>query len=303
LDQVVGRYKVVAVIPAYNEERSIAKVILQTKRYVDIVIVGDDGSTDMTGEIARALGAVVVRNDRNRGKGYTLKLLFAKAFEMGADIVVALDADGQHDPIYIPKLIEPLINGCADMAIGSRYAGLKPREIPLYRRIGLKIIGLLHKPVIREVQDTQSGYRAYSKKVVEVLARELRVTGYGTETEQLYLAKQYGWRVVEIPVKIVYDVEKPSKKHPLKHGTEIIASLLNLVTQERPLLLLGSPGILLMLIGISSAIYVAWIFNKTRYFSIPATLIALAFTFTGILLVIASLILYSITSIKSRLQL
>jgi len=298
LNHAVDRYRVVAVIPAYNEEHSIAKVVLQVKKYVDVVIVGDDGSTDMTGEIAGALGAVVVRNDENMGKGYTLKRLFAKALEMGADIVVALDADGQHDPSYIPRLIEPLIKGSADIAVGSRYIGLQPRKMPLYRRIGLKMIGLFHKPVVKGVRDTQSGYRAYSRKVLEVLARELQVAGYGTETEQLYLASKYGWRIVEVPVAISYDVEKPSKKHPLKHGSEILISLLELVTWERPLLLLGLPGLIVTLLGIASATYVVWVFNETRYFSIPATLIAIAFTFTGILLVIASLILYSIKSLR-----
>jgi len=298
LNHAVDRYRVVAVIPAYNEEHSIAKVVLQVKKYVDVVIVGDDGSTDMTGEIAGALGAVVVRNDENMGKGYTLKRLFAKALEMGADIVVALDADGQHDPSYIPRLIEPLIKGSADIAVGSRYIGLQPRKMPLYRRIGLKMIGLFHKPVVKGVRDTQSGYRAYSRKVLEVLARELQVAGYGTETEQLYLASKYGWRIVEVPVAISYDVEKPSKKHPLKHGSEILISLLELVTWERPLLLLGLPGLIVTLLGIASATYVVWVFNETRYFSIPATLMAIAFTFTGILLVIASLILYSIKSLR-----
>ena len=291
-------YKVVAVIPAYNEERSIAKVILKVRRFVDIVLVGDDGSNDMTGEIAEALGALVVRNDKNRGKGYTLKRLFAKALELGADIVVALDADGQHDPRYIPKLIEPLINGQADMVIGSRYAGLPPKGIPLYRRIGLKIVGLFHKPVIREVKDIQSGYRAYTKRVVEILAQELQAMGYGTETEQTYLARKYNWRVVEVPVTITYETEKPSKKHPVRHATEILASLLKLVTHERPLLLLGLPGTLLTLMGFASATYVVWMFNQTRYFSVPATLIAIAFTFIGILLIIASLILYAIANLR-----
>jgi len=296
--QAREKFKVIAVIPAYNEEKTIAKVVLQTKKYVDTVVVGDDGSNDMTGEIARALGAIVIRNNGNKGKGYTLKRLFMKALELGADIVVALDADGQHDPRHIPRLIEPLINGQADMAIGSRYAGLPPRKIPLYRRIGLKIIGLFHKPVIREIKDTQSGYRAYTRKVVETLARELQTTGYGTETEQVYLAKKYNWRIIEVPVTITYETEKPSKKHPVRHATEILASLLKLVTHEKPLLLLGLPGTLLTLIGFASATYVVWMFNQTRYFSIPATLIAIAFTFIGTLLVIASLILYAIANIR-----
>jgi len=293
-------YKVVAVIPAYNEERSIAKVVLQVRRFVDVVLVGDDGSSDMTGEIAEALGALVLRNDVNRGKGYTLKRLFAKALELGADIVVTLDADGQHDPKYIPKLIEPLINGRADMVIGSRNVGQPPKGIPLYRRIGLKIVGLFHKPIIREIKDTQSGYRAYSRRVIETLSRELQVTGYGTETEQLFLARKHSWRIVEVPVTITYETEKPSKKHPVRHATEILANLLKLVTHEKPLLLLGLPGTILTLIGFASATYVVWIFNQTRYFSIPATLIAIAFTFIGVLLVIASLILYAIANLRKH---
>ena len=296
----VNNYKIVAIIPAYNEERTIAKVILLAKKYVDAIIVGDDGSTDMTGEIAKALGAVVVRNDKNRGKGYTLKRLFNKAIELGATIVVTLDADGQHDPKYIPKLVEPLINGQADMVIGSRYGRLKPRKMPFYRRIGLKIIGLFHKPMVKEVNDTQSGYRAYTKRVVEILARELQTTSYGTETEQVYLAKKYSWRIMEVPVVITYETEKPSKKHPIRHATEILASLLKLVTLERPLLLLGLPGTTLTLLGFVSATYVIWVFNETRYFSVPATLIAIAFTFIGALLIIAALILYAISNIKKK---
>jgi len=292
---------IVAAIPAYNEEKSIAKVILLTRKYVDVVIVGDDGSTDMTGEIARALNAIVIRNEKNKGKGYTLKKLFQEALKIGADTVVTLDADGQHDPNYIPKLIEPITKGQADIVIGSRYQGTPPDKISLYRRIGLRIIGLIHKPFIKGVKDTQSGYRAYTRKVVETLARELQTTGYGTETEQVYLAKKYNWRIVEIPVTITYETEKPSKKHPVRHATEILASLLKLVTHEKPLLLLGLPGTLLTLIGFASATYVVWMFNQTRYFSIPATLIAIAFTFTGILLIIASLILYTIANLRKHL--
>ena len=195
---------IVAVIPAFKEEKNIAKVVLLTKKYVDLVIVGDDGSNDMTGEIAKALGAVVIRNDKNMGKGYTLKRLFNEALKLGADIVVSLDADGQHDPNYIPKLIEPITKGQADIVIGSRYQGTPPDKIPLYRRIGLKIIGLFHKPVIKGVKDTQSGYRAYHRRVVEVLAKELQTHGYGTETEQLFIARKYNWRIVEVPVTITY---------------------------------------------------------------------------------------------------
>jgi len=293
-----GKPYVVAVIPAFNEEKSIAKVLLLVKKYVDLVIVGDDGSDDMTGEIARALGAIVIRNDRNMGKGYTLKRLFNEALKLGADIIVALDADGQHDPNYIPKLIEPIINGEADIVIGSRYRGVPPDGIPLYRKIGLKIIGLLHKPAIKGVRDTQSGYRAYNRRVVEALAKKIQTRGYGTETEQLYIARKYNWRIVEIPITVTYAVRNPSKRHPLKHGMEIIGGLLRIVIEERPLLLLGVPGTILLLIGLGAAIYVAWLFNQTRYFSIPVTLIALGFTFVGSMIIIAAMILYAIARMR-----
>lgn len=296
--QVSSRPKIVAVIPAFNEERSIAKVVLLTRRYADIVIVGDDGSKDMTGEIARALGAIVIRNEKNMGKGYTVKRLFNEALKHGADIVVALDADGQHDPKYIPDLVRPIIENQADIVIGSRRVGIKPKSIPLYRRIGLKIIELLHRPVIRKVKDTQSGFRAYSRKAIEILAKELKTAGYGTETEQLYIAEKYRWKVIEVPVEISYETEKPNKKNPLKHGLEIISNLLKLVTEERPILLLGIPGLILTAIGLAAAIYTVWIFNQTRYFSIPITLIALGFTLIGALLVITSLILYAIANIR-----
>ncbi|RDD53142.1 MAG: glycosyltransferase family 2 protein, partial [Candidatus Korarchaeota archaeon NZ13-K] len=91
-----------ALIPAYNEEAKIAPVILKARRHVDLVIVCDDGSTDLTGEVARSLGAYVIRHERNMGYGAALLTLFKKALEMNVSIAVTLDADGQHDPDLIP---------------------------------------------------------------------------------------------------------------------------------------------------------------------------------------------------------
>jgi glycosyltransferase involved in cell wall biosynthesis len=230
-----------------------------------------------------------------------LKRLFDEALRLGADIVVTLDADGQHDPSYIPKLVEPVVQEQADIVIGSRYLGLPPDRIPLYRKIGLKIIGLFHKPVIRGVKDTQSGFRAYHRKVVEVLAKELQTMGYGTETEQLFLAKKYNWQILEVPVSITYATERPSKKHPIKHGMEIVRDLLRLVTEERPLLVLGVPGTLLFVVGLVTAVYAVWIFNHTRYFSVPLTLISIAFIFLGTLLEITALVLYALSNVKRAL--
>lgn len=224
------KQKIIAVIPAYNEEKNIMKVIKETKKYVNLIIVGDDGSNDATAKVATAMGAIVIRNRINQGKGYTLRRLFIAALKMGADIVVTLDADGQHDPKYIPKLIELINKNGADIVIGSRFINKKSiNKIPAYRRIGLNLINIINKLFFKNIQDTQSGYRAYSRKAIEILVKNMRERGYGTETEQLYLAKKYRLNIVEVPITIIYNVKKPNKKNPLSHGIEIMLVTLKIL--------------------------------------------------------------------------
>src|ERR1022692_5110080 len=112
---------VVACIPAFNEEEHIASVILGVRPHVEKIIVCDDGSHDMTSEIAEALGAKVVRHERNLGYGSALSTLFESARKENAGIMVMIDGDGQHDPNDIPRLIGPIIEGGADVVIGSRF--------------------------------------------------------------------------------------------------------------------------------------------------------------------------------------
>jgi glycosyltransferase involved in cell wall biosynthesis len=112
---------IVACIPAYNEEDTIAKIILLTKKYVDKVIVCDDGSTDLTGEIAVGLSALLIKHTQRKGYGDAIRSLFNEAIKLGADLVVTLDGDGQHNPDELPRLIEPILCGNADMVIGSHF--------------------------------------------------------------------------------------------------------------------------------------------------------------------------------------
>ncbi|MEM4234770.1 MAG: glycosyltransferase family 2 protein, partial [Candidatus Methanomethylicaceae archaeon] len=111
---------VIACIPAYNEERNIASVLLKTMKYVDKVIVCDDGSLDMTGEIAERLGAEVIRHERNMGYGAALRSLFKRSAELDPDVMVTIDADSQHNPEDIKRLTDPVLKGEADIVIGSR---------------------------------------------------------------------------------------------------------------------------------------------------------------------------------------
>jgi len=136
---------VVVGIPAFNEEKTIAKVILQCQEYADKVVVCDDGGTDMTGEIASRLGADVVRHEKNLGYGAAIQTLFRRARELDADILVTLDGDGQHDPSDIPNVVTPIKNGAADITFGSRFInGHLSSIMPWYRRAGVKLLGMLN---------------------------------------------------------------------------------------------------------------------------------------------------------------
>ncbi len=287
---------IIAGIPAYNEEKYIAKVVMKTKKHVSEVIVVDDGSTDMTAEIAKALRATVVKHPKNMGYGAALRTIFLEAKKRNPDILVILDADDQHDPDEIPKLIEPILRGEADIVIGSRFLG--KTQQPLWRRIGVKIITWLTKKthkLPKHITDAQSGFRAYSRRAIQLITPE--DTDMGASIDILYQAAKHNLRIVEVPITVRYH-EEASTQNPLLHASRVITRIVGIVIEKHPLLYLGFPGTVLMLIGVASATYMVWVFNQTRYFSIPMALIAIAFTFIGILLIIASLIFYAIANLK-----
>ena len=133
---------ILACIPAYNVEKTIAKVVVQTKKYVDKVIVCDDGSSDMTGEIATKLGAEVIRHERNRGYGAALASLFRRARELDPEVMVTLDADCQHNPEDIRRVVTPVLKGAADIVVGSRFLAENGEAIPRYRKLGIQARGV-----------------------------------------------------------------------------------------------------------------------------------------------------------------
>ena len=292
---------VVACIPAYDEEQSIGSIVVRATKYVDRIIICDDGSKDLTSDIAEGLGAVIVKHERNLGKGAALKTAFRYAKGLEPDIVVMLDGDGQHDPVEIPRLVEPIVGGGVDMVVGSRYVEGSRVDAPLYRRLGLRLINALSgRSGDSGVSDTQSGFRAFSADALDiVLACEAE--GYGVETEQLALAHRNGLRVVEVPVAIRYSgLGNTSKKNPAYHGFELVDTVLRLVVVDRPLLFLALPGTVLFFVGVGFGVYLLWKFNLTRYFNIPLVLITMGAVFLGILLVMSSMMLYAIKSIGRK---
>lgn len=293
---------IVACIPAYNEERTIAAVVLKAQQYVDKVIVCDDGSTDLTGEIARRMGAEVLVHEKNRGKGAAIRSLLRRALALNADIIVTLDADLQHDPEEIPKLIDPILKGWTDVTLGSRFVSEAATDIPGLRLLGTRLINWITRISTRiHIKDIQTGFRAYNRRAAEI-ALGAEATGYGIEQEQLALLTKVGLKIIEIPVTIRYEGLRTSKKHPLTHGGQLLANLLRLVIEGRPLLTIGVPGTLTLLTGTTSLCLLIWHFNKTRYFSLPLALITVGTITTGLLLLTTALTLYALNRLAEKIS-
>lgn len=299
MDQV-KMIKTIACIPAMNEEFTVGDVVARASKFVDLVIVCDDGSTDLTAEVAGGAGAEVIKNEVNLGKGASLHRLLEKAVEYGPEVVVLLDSDGQHDPEDIPKLVEPIRRGKAEMVVGSRYLTAKSK-IPLYRRFGLSIINLLYRDFITDsVKDTQSGYRAFSSRAAELLLGS-RSNGFGVEMEHLYIAKNHKLKIVEVPVSIKYEgIAHPSNKNPLLHGYELINTVYRILLVEKPLRFLGLPGIVLAVTGFLIGLEGVYQFYRTQYFSVPIFLIAMGMFLLGIVLFLNAIILHTIAKIKLK---
>ena len=251
LDGIEGRDRpfVVAGMPMYNEEETIGTVVLRALRHVDKVICIDDGSSDASARIAEACGATVIRHRVNRGYGGALKTLFQYATEIDVDALVILDSDGQHETHDIPAMLQPIFNGEADFTIGSRFVeGGGGTEMPAYRRLGIKVItAASNLSSDLGIKDTQSGFRAFSKRAL----KRLRFDAEGMELslEMLEDAHEKQLRVIEVPTVIRYDVPKGSSFTAVSHGFTVLTWAMLSLSQKKPLLVLGIPGFGLLATG------------------------------------------------------
>ncbi len=159
--------KITVGIPSYNEEKNIAGIIQRLSEIADIIIVCNDGSTDNTGKIAEKMGAIVINHERNLGYGAAIRSLFLRARELDSDMLVTLDSDGQHRISDVIPVIDPIIKNQADLVIGSRFLEGNQKNMPKYRKFGIKMITKLANSSLDEtVSDSQSGFRAYSKNIL-----------------------------------------------------------------------------------------------------------------------------------------
>jgi len=200
---IENRQKILVIIPAYNEEESVVKVVLEVKTHLphgDILVV-NDGSMDLTSEKALAAGATVLDLPFNLGIGGAMQAGYKYALEKGYDIAIQVDGDGQHDPKEIPKLIRVLEEREVDMAIGSRFIGDSEFKSSMMRRMGISIFSKVISLILRQrITDPTSGFRAANQKAIRLFAFDYP-QDY-PEPEALVLLHQCGLKIAEVPVKM-----------------------------------------------------------------------------------------------------
>ena len=235
---------IVALIPAYNEEAVIADVVAETLREIKNVIVVDDGSTDATAALAGAAGAEVLSLPENRGKAGAVMAGFAAALARGYEVVVMLDADGQHLPEEVPQVLAPILAGEADLVVGSRFLEVRS-EIPRYRVLGQKTLNLVTALGAGvSLTDTQSGFRALGPAALARL--DFPSAGYSLESDMIAHFAACGLCITEVPISCRYDVPNSHKKNPVLHGFEIVRAMscAIVVRQRRALGYIGVPLVL-----------------------------------------------------------
>jgi len=281
-----SRPKILIALPAYNEGNYIGSVVLEAKQYADDVIVIDDGSTDQTAKVASLAGATVISHGENKGYGMAIQSLLAEAAKRSPDILVLLDADAQHNPEEIPYLIKAVSEG-ADLAIGSRK--MQSDNIPSYRHFGQKTLSYFTRILSRKkLSDTESGFRAFSRKAISTL--ELKEKGMAISAETVSAATAKGLKVAEVPVSAIY-TKDGSTLNPVRHGLGVLQRIMVMISERRPFLFFGICGSILIILGIIAGIMVVQTLSAVKVLQTGTALISMLLITVGMLSVFTGIIL------------
>ena len=282
-------------IPAFNEEKNIASIITKLSTIADTILVCDDGSTDLTATIAKKIGAIVIKHEKNLGYGAAIRSLFLKAKDLDGDILVTFDADGQHRIDDIKNVIKPIVNQEADLAIGSRFLDESEKEVPQYRKVGIKVITkITNASIKKQLTDSQSGFRAYSRKIISELNPS--ETGMGVSTEILIKASSKDFRIAEVPIKIIYE-GNTSTHNPITHGSSVIISTIKYTSLQRPLTFYGIPSIIFLILGGVFSYLAIQFYVEVGRLNTNLTIISASTVLIGVVLLITAILLFSLVSI------
>ena len=228
--------KVIVAIPCLNEGQFISDIVTRARKYADVVIVIDDGSTDNTAEAAEKAGAKVIKHEARQGAGAATRTAFEAAKRYDADILVTLDGDGQHNPYEIPQVLAPVLRGEADLVIGSRF--LQPNlnkfqqisssfnHAPKYRKFGIDVITWLYNfGSKKKVSDSQSCFRAHSRRLIEAI--NITENGFGFSVQVLIQARRKNFVIREVPISCIYHLQG-SSLNPIVHGLGVTLKVVKL---------------------------------------------------------------------------
>jgi glycosyltransferase involved in cell wall biosynthesis len=296
-------------IPAYNEEKTIAKVVSNIPRKIEgidevKVLVTDDGSTDKTIEEAKKAGTdYILPHKHNQGLGRNFKHAIDKCLELGADIIVNIDGDGQFNSKDIPKLIKPLLDGEADVVTCSRF--LKPeltKDMPILKKWGNKrYTSLIRRITGESFTDTQCGYRAYSREA----ALRLSLHGKFTYTQESFIdLVSKGMRIKEIPLEVVYNKERKSiiSGNLTNYGFKTLGIIARATRDTQPLTFFGVPSMILFILGLIGASFSFW-FWVTHLMTTPIRQlfnVSVFFIIFGVSLAVLGLLADMLLTIKKN---
>ena len=286
--------KITIGIPAFNEEQNIAKIIPKLKKITNSIIICDDGSSDKTAQVAKELGAIVQRHDKNMGYGAAINTIFKKSKEIQSDVLVTFDGDEQHDVNDIEKVIKPIVDDFSDIVIGSRFLE-KTSDVPNYRKIGIKVITkITNASINQKLTDSQSGFRAYGKKVIKEISPSDQ--GMGISTEILIKASEMNHRISEVPIQIKYE-GNTSTHNPVRHGTSVLISTIKFTSIQHPLKFYGIPSLILIGLGVIFTYFSVDYYTEVGRLNTNLTIISAGTLLLGSILFISAILLYSIITV------
>lgn len=292
---------VTVVLPAYNEEASIGSIILLARLYANNIVVVDSGSKDRTIELARKAGAEIVVNKMGIEKNEFLEPGLKIAAEKGADIIVTMDSEGQHDPADIPLLVAPILKGEADLVNGSRYLNEFSKGNHIYRRIGHRILDkfISINPNLK-ITDPESSFRAYSMTKKEIFS--LSMHGVLLDNDILVNAEKSGIRIAEVEIGNIYQSDNLSRD-PVKRISVSMQNLLKDIEENKPLYFYSVPGFGLATCGL----YMGFKFLEGFLLGIANVELWSAFlmiflAFSGIYLTIRGIIMHSPVEPKVQVE-
>ncbi len=247
--------KLVILIPAFNEARTISSVIEKLPKTlpgfsaIDVIVV-DDGSTDETVTRAREAGARIISHGRNRGVGAALGTGITAALQNGADVLVSMDADGQFDSADIPQIITPIMAGEADMVVGNRFAtNERPEHMPSTKYMGNIIMSWIVSMLIgKTFRDVSCGFRAYGREAL----LNMHLFGNFTYTQEMFIdMREKGMRITDVPVSVRYFPDRKSKVagNLITYGFRAFGIIFRAHAFHRPMRFFGYPAIASLLLG------------------------------------------------------